>query len=32
LHADIEAYRRWLLLGAEGEGPPDATREIAFFI
>jgi hypothetical protein len=32
LHADIEAYRRWLLLGAEGEGPPDATRDIAFFI
>jgi phenylpropionate dioxygenase-like ring-hydroxylating dioxygenase large terminal subunit len=32
LHADIEAYRRWLLLGAEGEGPADATRQIAFFI
>jgi phenylpropionate dioxygenase-like ring-hydroxylating dioxygenase large terminal subunit len=32
LHADIEAYRRWLLEGADGEGPPDTSRDIEFWI
>jgi phenylpropionate dioxygenase-like ring-hydroxylating dioxygenase large terminal subunit len=32
LHADIEAYRRWLLQGGEGEGPQDAARDIEFWI
>lgn len=32
LHVDIEAYRGWLLAGAPGAPPPDARREIAFWI
>lgn len=32
LHADIEAYRAWLLAGAAGEPPADAAREIVFWI
>jgi hypothetical protein len=32
LHADIEAYRTWLLEGGHGDGPPDAAREISFWI
>ena len=32
LHADIEAYRRWLREGAPGPAPEDAERDIAFWI
>jgi phenylpropionate dioxygenase-like ring-hydroxylating dioxygenase large terminal subunit len=32
LHADIEAYRRWLLEGGQGAGPADEQRDIAFWI
>ncbi|MBM7112890.1 aromatic ring-hydroxylating oxygenase subunit alpha [Archangium primigenium] len=32
LHSDIEAYRRWLREGGQGAGPPDAERDIAFWI
>lgn len=32
LHADIEAYRGWLLGGGEGEPPGDASRDIVFWI
>ncbi|MEW6431499.1 MAG: aromatic ring-hydroxylating dioxygenase subunit alpha [Myxococcota bacterium] len=32
LHADIEAYRAWLRDGGEGDGPPDASRRISFWI
>ena len=32
LHADIERYRRWLLDGGEGDGPPVAARTISFWI
>ena len=32
LHGDIEAYRRWLVEGAMGPGPADATRSIEFWI
>jgi phenylpropionate dioxygenase-like ring-hydroxylating dioxygenase large terminal subunit len=32
LHADIEAYRSWLLEGRLGDGPPDAARDIVFWI
>ncbi len=32
LHADVEAYRAWLLAGAEGDGPADRSVDIAFFI
>jgi len=32
LHADIEAYRRWLLEGGQGTGPSDASRDIVFWI
>jgi phenylpropionate dioxygenase-like ring-hydroxylating dioxygenase large terminal subunit len=32
LHADIEAYRRWLRDGGHGDGPDDARRDIVFFI
>lgn len=32
LHADIEAYRAWLLDGRRGGGPEDAARDIVFHI
>ena len=32
LHADIEAWRRWLLEGGHGPGPEEASREIVFWI
>lgn len=32
LHADIEAYRRWLREGGQGTGPGDEERDIAFWI
>lgn len=32
LHADIEAYRSWLLQGAQGSGPADEDRNISFWI
>ncbi len=32
LHADIEAYRAWLLDGGDADGPADAARDIAFTI
>jgi phenylpropionate dioxygenase-like ring-hydroxylating dioxygenase large terminal subunit len=32
LHADIEAYRRWLLEGGAGTGPSDVVRDIVFWI
>jgi hypothetical protein len=32
LHADIEAYRRWLLEGGHGPGPSDEERDIVFWI
>lgn len=32
LHADIEAIRGWLLAGAHGPPPGDATRDIVFWI
>ena len=32
LHRDIEAYRRWLVDGAAGDGPEDAERAIEFWI
>lgn len=32
LHADIEAYRAWLRDGGDGDGPPDASRRISFWI
>ncbi len=32
LHADIEAYRTWLRLGAEGPPPQDERRDIAFWV
>jgi phenylpropionate dioxygenase-like ring-hydroxylating dioxygenase large terminal subunit len=32
LHADIEAYRRWLLEGGHGPGPDDEERDIIFWI
>lgn len=32
LHADIEAYRAWLLEGRPGDGPANAARDIAFSI
>jgi phenylpropionate dioxygenase-like ring-hydroxylating dioxygenase large terminal subunit len=32
LHADIEAYRAWLLEGGLGDGPSDAVRDIVFHI
>lgn len=32
LHADIEALRGWLRDGAHGEGPPNASRRISFWI
>ena len=31
-HTDIEAYRAWLLAGAPGDGPVDASRDIMFWI
>ncbi|MCA2976686.1 MAG: aromatic ring-hydroxylating dioxygenase subunit alpha [Myxococcaceae bacterium] len=32
LHADIEALRAWLRDGAAGDGPPDVSRRISFWI
>jgi hypothetical protein len=32
LHADVEAYRAWLLAGGEGAAPGDEKRPIAFWI
>lgn len=32
LHADIEAVRAWLRDGGQGDGPPDASRRISFWI
>jgi phenylpropionate dioxygenase-like ring-hydroxylating dioxygenase large terminal subunit len=32
LHADIEAYRRWLREGGHGPGPSDEERDIVFWI
>ncbi|MEN9796787.1 MAG: hypothetical protein RL653_483 [Pseudomonadota bacterium] len=32
LHADIEAYRAWLLAGQDGDGPPPARRTIEFWL
>ncbi|HLM46606.1 MAG TPA: aromatic ring-hydroxylating dioxygenase subunit alpha [Myxococcaceae bacterium] len=32
LHADIEAYRRWLREGGQGPGPSDEERDIVFWI
>ena len=32
LHADIEAYRRWLREGGHGPGPGDEERDIVFWI
>jgi len=32
LHADIEAYRAWLLAGQEGPGPAPTRREIEFWL
>lgn len=32
LHADVEAYRTWLRLGATGPPAEDAKRDIAFWV
>ena len=32
LHADIEAYRAWLVRGGNGPGPEDRSRDIEMFI